>query len=215
MSEYEIGKDIQELRARVTLLENVAPSRTQAKGVSEGHRAAAGLDPQARPLKWKLTKGVLPPLFTHGLLGIRPGLQLDDAESQTWTCVPEPLILNLTWASGATDEYCRFVNQSFTLLRYTDPNTHVVTARYSYAAQLVASGKAHHDGSFAGALSFAAQIRDGAGGVLFYGGIGSQFWVECNDNRMYGWGYEFNPALYDLIKGVTWQIVGWQSIAPC
>jgi|HubBroStandDraft_6_1064221.scaffolds.fasta_scaffold402757_2 hypothetical protein len=216
MSEYEIGRDLQELRSRVEVLEGGAPGRkrTAAVGTSEGHRATAGVDAQTRPITWKQTKGVLPPAFTHGLLRIPHGIQADSAESQTWGCVPEPLILNVTWAGGATDEYCRFVSQWFTLLKFTNPNTGVTTAQYNYSAQLIASGKAHNTWN-ASPLSFSAQLRDAGGGVLLYGGAGSNFWVSCNDNVIYGWGAEFNPGLYDLIKGVTWQIVGWQSVDHC
>jgi len=214
MSEYEIGRDLQELRARVELLEGGGPCRKRAKGTSEGHKAEAGIDPQKKPIAWKQSKGVLPPPFLHNLLRLPHGIQADSAESQTWTCVPEPLILYVNWAGGATDEYCRFVNQSFSLLRFTNPNTGITTAQYSYSAQLIASGKGHYAWG-ASPLYFSAQLRDASGGVVLYGGTGSNFWISCNDNLIYGWGYEFNPGLYDLIKGATWQISGWQAAEHC
>jgi hypothetical protein len=214
MSEYEIGRDLQALRSRVELLESGGQGRRQTAGTSEGHRAAAGLDAQKKPIVWKQTKGVLPPPFMHNLLRLPHGIQADSAESQTWGCVPEPLILYVNWAGGATDEYCRFVNQSFSLMRFTNPNNGVTTAQYNYSAQLIASGKAHNTWD-ASPLSFSVQLRDGGGGVVLYGGLGSNFWVSCNDNLIYGWGAEFNPGLYDLIKGATWQITGWQSVDHC
>jgi hypothetical protein len=216
MSEYEIGRDVQELRSRVEVLEGGTPGRkrTAAAGTSEGHRAAAGVDIQKPPIAWKQTKGVLLPPLTHSLLRLPHGIHANSFESQTWGCVPEPLILSVNWAGGATDEYCRFANQTFNLFRYTNPNTGVTTAQYNYSAQLIASGKAHNTWN-ASPLSFAVQLRDAGGGVVLYGGQGSNFWVSCNDNFMYGWGAEFNPGLYDLINGVTWQITGWQSTEHC
>jgi hypothetical protein len=170
----------------VELLEGCGPCRKRARGTSEGHKAEAGIDPQKKPIAWKQSKGVLPPPFLQNLLHLPRGIQADSAESQTWTCVPEPLIPFVNWAGGATDGYCRFANQSFFLLRFTNPNPGATTAQYSYSAQLIASGKAHYAWE-ASPLSFAVQLRDAAGGVVLYGGAGSNFWISCNDNIIYGW----------------------------
>jgi hypothetical protein len=214
MSEYEIGRDLQELKSRVQLLENGIPGRGRATGAAEGHRASAGVDPQRPPIAWKQHKDALPPHFTHGVLRLPHGINADSAESQTWSCVPEPLILFVTWAGGGTDEYCRFTNQTFSLIRFTNPNTGITTAQYDYSAQLIASGRAHSTLT-ASPLSFSVQMRDAAGGLILGGGQGSNFWVECGANRAYGFGYEFNPGLYSLIKSATWQIVGWQDTNRC
>ena len=149
------------------------------------------------------------------MLRLPHGVQADSAESQTWGCVPEPLILYVNWSNGSSDEYCRFANQSFSLMKFTDPNSGVTTAQYNYSAQLIASGKGHYAWNSA-PLGFALQIRDGGGGVLLTGGgLSSDFWVNCNDDKPYIYGTVFNPGLYDLIKGATWQITGWQSVDHC
>ena len=142
MSEYQIGRDVQELRERLELLERAIPSRKRAAGTLEGHRVAeAGVDTQRPPVTWKQTKAPLPPPFLRSMLRLPHGIQADSAESQTWGCVPEPLILYVNWANGSSDEYCRFVNQTFSILKFTNPNDGTTTAQYSYSAQLIASGK--------------------------------------------------------------------------
>src|SRR5215467_1688700 len=145
--EYEIGRDLQELRARVERLESELGgsrdrSRVRPSGVAEAQRTAAGVEPQKAPLVWKLHKDAELPAFVHGMLGLRPGLKLDAAQSKTWLCHPEPLILSVSWSDGGSDEFYRLKDQTFSIVRVTDPNTGVTTATASYDARLIASGKA-------------------------------------------------------------------------
>jgi hypothetical protein len=169
MSEYEIGRDLQELRSRVECLERVPPGRLPAVGGSEVHRASAGIDAQKAPIAWKQAKDVHLPPFAHLILGLPHPIHADAAQSKTWGCSPEPLILFVNWDGGGTDEYFRFTGQSFSLIRFTDPNTGTTTARATYSAQLIASGKARFTNRTAapGTLLFDVYLRDAGGGVLF------------------------------------------------
>lgn len=219
MSEYEIGRDLQELRWRVERLEAVPPGRLRAVGGSEVHRTLAGIDSQKAPIAWKQHKDVQLPPFVHSIFGLPHPIHADAAQSKTWGCSPEPLILFVNWDGGGTDEYYRFTGQSFSLIRFTDPNTGTTTATATYSAQLIASGKAQRGPSYVagggpGKLAFDVYVRNAAGGVLF--NFASQpIWVDCHTNIPWLFTYQFNPGLYDLVAGATWQILGSQRVDHC
>lgn len=219
MNGYEIGRDIQELRSRVELLEgnrsgNLKPCKC-GKGTIARPKMELGVDQTVKPMLWRATKRSEVPPFVHGLLGIRPGVKLDSAESQTWTCTPEPLIFNVNWDSGGSDELYRLQGQLFTIFRATDPNTGVTTCSASYSAQLVASGvgKAHEP--YAGLLYFNVTLRNAAGGDLTYLVPPIQYMVDCHDNYPFGRIWQFDPGLYDLVAGAHWYVDGQERIDRC
>jgi hypothetical protein len=180
------------------------------------YRAAAGIDTQKAAIAWKQHKDVPFPPFAHLVLGLPYPIHADGAQSKTWGCTPEPLVLSVNWDGGGTDEFFRFAGQSFSIIRYTDPNTGKTTATATYSAQLIASGKARFTLSTAapGALRFDTYLRDASGGVLFNFGS-TPIWVDCGTNRAWLYGSDFNPGLYDLVAGASWQIIGSQRVDRC
>jgi hypothetical protein len=213
MSEYEIGRDLQDLRRRVEVLEcgaqGLGPERS-AKGRMERFRVTPGIDTQIAPIAWKPRKDERLPPFANRLLGFPTTLKFDSAQSQTWRCQPEPLIITVNWDAGGTDEFFRLQDQSFTILRATDPNTGITSASGFYEARLVASGMATN-GDQDGQLRFDITLRNAQGGPVGSPGTyqGDYFWVSCRDNRDFSIGGDFNPGLYDLVAGANWDIPGF------
>jgi hypothetical protein len=214
MSEYEIGRDLQDLRSRIEALEGGPHGRgveRLARGSLEKFRVAPGIDLQTKPIIWKQEKGAHLPPFVNRLLGLHPTVMLDAAESHTWTCTPEPLIITVNWDGGGSDEFFRLQGQSFTILRATDPNTGITSASATYEARLVASGRASNTTTISdGPLFFTITLRNAQGGPLGSPGAGNIVWVNCRDNRDFLAGGAFNPGLYDLVAGATWDIPGFR-----
>jgi hypothetical protein len=217
MSDYEIGRDLQELRSRVERLEaslgeHRAPSILRGKGRVERHGILPGVDLHKEPTVWKPERGMAVPPFFNAILGLSPGLKLDSAQSKTWNCQPEPLSFNVNWNAGGSDEFYRLQNQLFTLFRATDPNTGITTCSASYDATLVASGKAaSHDGSLS---YFSITLVNNLGGSL-HSERGSTYWVNCHDNRAFSAGFNINSGLYDIVAGATWQVSGHGFVDRC
>jgi hypothetical protein len=143
------------------------------------------------------------------LLGFAPTLKLDAAVSQTWTCNPEPLIITVIWDAGGGDEWFRLVGQTFTIVKATDPNTGIVSAAATYEANLISSGKATNTSTNEdGPLYFDITLRNAQGGPLAYPSApyGNRVWAGCRDNVDLTLGGPFNPALYELVTGATWDI---------
>jgi hypothetical protein len=211
MSEYEIGRDLQDLRSRIEALEGGEHgAERSAKGRMERFRVAPGIDLQAAPIVWKQKKDAHLPPFANRLLGLHPTLKLDAAESTTWSCTPEPLIITVNWDAGGTDEFFRLQSQSFTILRATDPNTGITSAAATYEAQLIASGKATNvnDGGF----FFEITLRNAQGGPLGSPSIypGNEVSVGCQDNRDFTVGGAFKPGIYNLVAGANWYFTNFR-----
>jgi hypothetical protein len=218
MSEYEIGRDLQELRSRIEALEAGFPrpgDRLLARQVGKAASAAeGGVDREKPPIVWTQQKAVEVPTFVHGLLGLSPHLKLSGGASKTWPCHPDPNIFYVNWSGGGTDEYFRLTDQVFSLVRVTDPNTAVTTASYTYSARLKASGKGFSAYSSDGrhwfpypGESMTVHLRDAGGGIL-YSHSGS-FGVNCGDNYLLVQGpAEFPAGLYDLVSSATWEFQG-------
>jgi len=149
MSEYEIGRDIQDLRSRLARLEansGIKPDCgcVEDRGASMVHQASTAVA-DAAPLEWKLEKGARFPPFLLGLLGVplhseRPF----DAppQSKTWGMATEPWIHTVNWSGGGSDEFFRLVNQSFSVLKWTTPGTGAVNSVATYSGTRIASGRA-------------------------------------------------------------------------
>jgi hypothetical protein len=170
---------------------------------------------------WKPERSKAVPPFFNAILGLPPGLKLDSASSKTWNCQPEPLIFNVKWDAGGSDEFYRLQNQLFTIFRATDPNTGITTCSASYDATLVASGKAASHGQRPGALDaylgelyFVITLVNNSGGSL-HSQVGSTYWVNCHDNLPFSAGFNFNPGLYDIVAGATWQVSGHGFVDRC
>jgi hypothetical protein len=224
MGEYEVGRDLQELRSRIERLEHGCdhhshregphdapwrPGRPGRYGESAGfivHSPEVGIDIQRKPVLWKADKAFkMPPVFS-GLLGYGHHAQFDSAQSQSWGCHPEPLILNVTWNAGGTDELYRLVNQVLSIMRVRDPNTGATSASVVYSAQLIASGR----GKFAQVNypwpAFNGTLRNAGGAALsFFSGYID---FNCQDNKPFNVFGTYAPALYDLIAGGTWVLTG-------
>jgi hypothetical protein len=224
MGEYEVGRDLQELRSRIERLESGCPDcRERSPGYGDashpgarhpgGHRLSglvhhsveAGVHPEKKPIAWKADKAIKLPPFLSGMFGHGANVRYDAAQSQTWSCQPEPLILSVSWDAGGTDEYYRLTNQVFSILRVLDPNTGITTATAIYSAQLIASGRAKNSWN-APPHYFNGTLRNAGGAALAF--FGDHYWINCQDNYPFNIMGNFPPALYDLVAGATWNITG-------
>lgn len=222
MSDYEIGRDLQELRSRVEIVEAAfgirqGPTRMRGTGRVEGHRTAAGVESKMKPIIWKSAKNVQAPPFLNALLGLPHNLNLDSAQSQSWGCFPEPLIQNVNWSDGTSEECYRLQNQLFTIYRATDPNSGITTCSANYTATLLASGRAKAHEPYSGQLYFNIRLVNAQGGLLQYVTTypGNSYIVDCHDNYFFSKGGAFNPGLYDIVAGATWEISGFESMDHC
>lgn len=224
MGEYEIGRDLQALRSRIERLESGhsgGRERWQDHGEPAGHGShypaghaphgislhsiEAGVHPEKKPIVWKAEKNFKMPPFLSGMLGHGPHGRFDSAQSQTWPCHPEPLILTINWDAGGSDEWYRFTNQVFSIYRVTDPNTGITTASAVYSAQLIASGRAKSAWN-AGPCYFNGTLRNAGGAALSF--FGDHYYINCQDNYPINIGSTFPPGLYDLVAGATWYTTG-------
>ena len=199
MSEYGIGRDLQDLRHRVEALEGGARGH-RAKGRMERSAVAPGIDLRTKPIIWKPKKDEHLPPFANRLLGFHPSLKMEGPVSTTWSCTPEPLIVTLIWDAGGTDEFFRLVDQQFTILMATDPNTGITSASATYNAN--ASGKAENPEGFYMEIS----LLNAQGGPLGSPSIypGNSVFVSCRDNRPFSVSGAFNAGLYDIVAGAHW-----------
>jgi hypothetical protein len=226
MSEYEIGRDIQELKSRIerieTGFEESQTVATRAAGRAASRRTSGAILTEHAPIKWKPQKGELLPPFVNGLLRLPLVTErgFDTApESKTWSCNPEPLILYVTWDNGATDEFYRLHNQSLTLVKYTNPNSGLVVAQAIYSATLTASGLAssqglHYPGGGYYTSAFHIILRNAQAAALF-SFFSPWYSISCHDNYVVTWTWSFDGGLYDLITGATWDIEGGQRMDRC
>lgn len=218
MGEYEVGRDLQDLRSRIERLEHGCGCHGHHHGQHDhpSHRATSvgrmlpspeiGIDTERKPVLWKAEKAFkMPPVFA-GLLGYGHHLQFDSAQSKTWGCTPEPLVLFVNWDHGGTDELYRLTNQVLSVYRITDPNTGTTTASVVYSAQLIASGR----GKFARVNypwpAFNGTLRNAGGAALSF--FSSTIDFNCQDNKPFNVFGTFAPAIYDLVNGATWVLVG-------
>jgi hypothetical protein len=231
MNEYEIGRDIQELRSRIERCEAALPRVAQRwddrqppdwSGSIIGDLKAS-VDPERKPILWKLEKGAPFPPFLTTLFGLPPNTAFKVApESKTWTCVPEPLIIFVNWDAGGKDEHFRFSDQVFSIIRVTDPNTGITSATAIYSARLTQrSGRSvdyvggnpnpppYVPASYAGP-SFHVTLRSGGGAGLF--NYYDRFSVTCGANHMVDFSSDFAPALFDLVTGATWEMPSWRVL---
>jgi hypothetical protein len=132
-------------------------------------------------------------------------------QQKTWTFAKDPFILIVNWSNGGSDEFFRLVNATFSITKWTDPNTGVESAVETYAATRIASGRAHTliDQSWA---NFQL-VMTGPGGAPV-GTYNDQFWVDCNENDLFLLSHPFNPGLYDLVTSV-WINLSYNGIARC
>jgi hypothetical protein len=217
MNDYEIGKDVQDLRARLEQLEAGLNGRSEqnfkaGRGASAHHGVSGGLS-DAPPEHWKLEGKERIPPFAASLLRLPfPLPSRFDAppQSRTWGCTPEPLIMTVFWSGGGTDEFFRLVNQTFSIFKWTNPNTGKVIATATYAATLVGAGRAHTQ--FNSTNFMEVTVRAARGTPLQV--IGKNFSVACNENSLFIISAEIDPGQFDLIGGATWSNT-FNFIQPC
>jgi hypothetical protein len=227
MSLYEIGRDIQELRSRIERLEGSDVNRREEGGRGEWSGRVSidqktGVDFDKDPILWELPQGRQFPPFLATLFGYPPNVQFDIApESKTWTCVPEPLIINVIWDTGQVEEHCRFSDQVFSIFRIRDPNSGVVAANAVYSARLTQRngrsvdyaggnpGSPYVPAHYVGPV-FPITLRAAGGAGLF--SYYKNFTVTCGLNLMVNYSSDFPPGLYDLVTGATWQLGSWRVL---
>ncbi len=229
MNEYEIGRDIQEMRCRIERLETACEehspdAKRRHSGVSAEHKVSAGVAQDHEPRLWKPEKALQLPPFLPGLLGLPDRLLQFDLmpESKTWTCHPEPLILSVNWFAGGSDEFYRLQGQVFSIIRVTEPNSGHISCSAIYSARLVASGKASSHTvpattsltGFRFTSQFAITLR-GAQGSFLGSYTSLPYSVSCRDNIEFVQGWEFNAGEYDLVTGATWEVIGAQNVDRC
>ncbi len=207
MSEYEIGRDIQELRGRLDRLEGDSrggPCGPGRSNLGTGRHFSSGGISHHEPARWQLKAGErLPPILLSHLGLPFPPVQLNaPLDSTTWPCHPEPLVQTVFWSDSGRDEFYRFVNQTFSFMRWTNPNTGEVSASVTYSATKIASGKAQN--YYTSFHNMAIAVRNSGGSPIF--NFGDDIWVHCNDNTLFTISRPIDPGLYDLIGGATWEI---------
>jgi hypothetical protein len=207
MNEYQIGRDLQDLRSRIDRLEaGVHGNHEMDDRYGLGHASATTLmgAVSGKPIAWEQPKSYPLPAFVTGFLNVEPALLQTLADVQTWTCVPEPLVFTVTWDAGGVDEFYRLANQRFSIIRFRNPDTGATTAKYSYSAQKIASGRGRTAGPQPNSMGI--HLRDGAGGSLFH--WAHNYWVGCRDNHVVVFEKDFPAGLYDIVRGATWEHVG-------
>jgi hypothetical protein len=217
MSEYEIGRDIQDLRSRLARLEansGIKPDCgcVEDRGASMVHQASTAVA-DAAPLEWKLEKGARFPPFLLGLLGVplhseRPF----DAppQSKTWGMATEPWIHTVNWSGGGSDEFFRLVNQSFSVLKWTTPGTGAVNSVATYSGTRIASGRAKTaSGSTA---NFSMNVKTSGGTPLLLYTI--PFYVACNENDLFIASSRMDPGQFDLVAGASFS-TSYSGIQRC
>lgn len=232
MGKYKIGRDLEKLRQRVDVLvdeRSGAHGSQCAHGSMARHGASAGTVPRAKPLAWSLEKHAILPPFAYGLLGIElslePGLKFSaPPESKTWPC-PDPLVLTVDWTlpylPPFSEEFYRFKNQNFSIIKIVNPNTGLTTCTATYAAQLVASGKGKSKTWFVPGLGVNASRSElvltllGAKGNTLLQLVSGGYSIGCHDNSPFVQSWDFNPGLYDLVAGASWFVQGAQAIDRC
>ena len=219
MNEHEIGREVQDLRSRLQRIEmslGVKPGcgcNDGDRGATRHHESSNDLA-QKKPVEWKLKKGDhLPPLLSS-LMRI-PLHQVstfgDPPQSKTWGLAKEPWILIVNWASGGSDEWFRLVNQTFSVTKWTNPNTGIQSAVWTYSATRIASGRAQTVPGQT-VTNFQTILNGPGGGPV--GVYNDAFWVNCNENDLFLISREFDPGLYDLVVGCSLNTSG-SNIARC
>jgi hypothetical protein len=218
MNEYEIGRDYQELRARVESLEKCNEQGMRSRSAVQGRtpdRVPAAIDRKEAPLLWKAAKKTSFPPFVNRSLGLPSTHEFDDQpESKSWVA-KDPLLLFITWAAGGRDEFYRYENQMFSIFKFTDPNTGIVIANATYSAQLRASGKAKSASTgYPNWSVLVLMLHDASGGPLMTFET-QRYTISCDDNYAINEYWPFNAGLYDLVAFPTWGVGGAQSVDRC
>lgn len=219
---YEISRDIKKLRSRIERLEEACRGScdySEAERPSEWSGRISvdqkmGVDFDQEPVVWKLQEEAKFPPFLFHLFNPLPNAQFYILpESKTWTCTPEPLIVDVYWDTGSREEHFRLSDQVFSIIRVTDPNTGIVKATAIYSARLTQRNGRSVDyaGSYAGP-SFHVTLRSAGGAVLF--SYYARFSVLCGANSTFNFSENFPPGLYDLVTGATWEMSKW-SVNRC
>lgn len=244
MKNFKFGREFQTLEARIENLESIfnghnghngnnGHERHRHAGVSVTTDLAAGVPTHSKPQLWRAEQAMQLPPVLYRVLGLpEHQIQFDIMpESKTWTCQPEPLILYVNWFAGGTDEFYRLQNQTFSIMRITDPNTGHIDCTATYAARLVASGKAksHHfpaqyqgiNGSpvtspdYHPLSNFNIALRNAGQAPLYYFSSRGYYIDTCQDNYDFVVSTQFTAGLYDLVAGATWEITGVQTVDHC
>lgn len=232
MGKYELGRDLQKIRQRLDILvdeRHRAHGGECAHGSMAPHGAAAGTVPREKPIAWSLEKHATLPPFAYGLLGIELGREPDlkfsaPPESKTWLC-PEPMILTVDWTlpflPPFSEEFYRFKNQNFSIIKIVNPNTGITTCTATYAAQLKASGKGKSKTVFVPGFGLNSSRSElvltllGAKGNTLLQFVSGAYSIGCHDDLPFVPSWDFNPGLYDLIAGASWFVQGAQAIDRC
>ena len=229
MSEYLIGRDVQELRSRIERCEAAFSGGHGAGRRFEAGRARhdlrSGIDHEKKPILWKSKKSSELPLFFYPLLGLFPQTHFDlQPKSKTWACVPEPMTIQVIWDTGAIEDHVQFSNQVFSLIKVSDPNTGITTATAIYSATM--TSKSGQSIDYAGGNLgpgpvvppyyvgpyFPITLRNAGGAGLsnYY----QNFSVACGASIPVNFSKDFPAGLYDLVTGATWQLPSW-SVGRC
>ena len=114
MSNYEIGRDLQELRSRIEKLETSYGLRDAAGGNGHG-TAVRRHSPRSKqkPVLWAPEKGARIPPFFNWLFGLPPEASLTEPRSKTFgNFEHDPWIQCVDWDLAGSDEFFRLRNNS-------------------------------------------------------------------------------------------------------
>jgi len=238
MKNFEFGREFQQLESRIESLEahlnghngHNGHERYRHAGVSEKTDVAAGVLTNSKPQFWRAEQPMqLPPLFYRVLGMPERSMQFDIMpESKTWMCQPEPLVLTVNWFAGGSDVFYQLQDQTFSIMRITDPNTGHIDCSATYAARLVASGKAkshyfaptgdpnyQQDPGYYTLSQFKITLRNAQGAPLTSYTSRGYYINSCQDNYDFIQSWPFSAGIYDLINGATWEIIGAQTVDHC
>jgi hypothetical protein len=134
-------------------------------------------------------------------------------QSKTWHCRPEPHIVRLHWTNGQSFELLRLVHQTFSILKWTDPNSGHVSANFTYAGTVIPSGEAKT--TYANYCELDFSLNAVGGGLIkeFY--YFAPMVNNCHDIS-FPWHFSrsFDPGQFDLVGGASWTFY-YAGVEPC
>ena len=218
MNEHEIGREVQELGSRLERIEaslRVKPGYAGVngdRGSSRYHKSSGGVA-EKKPVEWKLKKGdTLPPLLSNLMrLPHLPAPKFDDP--------PQRRLGPFTRAVDSHRQLVRRRIRRILSARQSDLLGYEVD-RSEYRRRVGGRDLCRDTHSLGqGAhprwpvrANFQLILR-GPGGTPV-GVYNDGFWVDCNENDLFLISHQFNPGLYDLVTGVSWNL-SYSGIGRC
>jgi hypothetical protein len=201
MSEYEIGRDIQELRSRVERIESslsMKPGWSGADDRGKSHKTSVGAS-DAAPALWKPDPGERVSPFLSSLLGVPFGHE-DAPQIKTFKVRPDPMIVHIHWSHGRREEFYKLEHQTFSVVKWTNPNSGRTSESFTYAGHVIASGTAKIGDANQCVLEFSLNAIEGGGPLKEYWYFAPLI-TNCKDNFPWTFSRSVDPGEFDLVGG--------------